>query len=60
MLTPFVSVCYNFLFVIQFIIIIIIIIIVIIIVNIVVIIVIIIKSFKWKCHFTDFGQFFGK
>ena len=57
MLTPFVSVCYNFLFVIQFIIIIII---VIIIVNIVVIIVIIIKSFKWKCYFTDFGQFFGK
>ena len=56
MLTPFVSVCYNFLFVIQFIIIIII---VIIIVNIVVII-IIIKSFKWKCYFTDFGQFFGK
>ena len=57
MLTPFVSVCYNFLFI-QFIIIIIII--VIIIVNIVVIIFIIIKSFKWKCHFTDFGQFFSK
>ena len=54
MLTPFVSVCYNFLFI-QFIIIIIIII-----VNIVVIIFIIIKSFKWKCHFTDFGQFFSK